>query len=81
MQLFLQNTTRMILFYVIRTCLLTQSFYGCIHTALRKGYLRESMLTPHYTGIQEVGVLFIRDGRKKILTVKLMYDIVNMGLA
>ena len=72
MQLFLQNTIRMILFYVIRTCLLMQSFSGCIHVALRKGYLRESILTPHYTGIQEVGVVFIRGGRKKILTVKLL---------
>ena len=72
MQLFLQNITRMTLFYVIRTCPLMQSFSGCTHTALRKGYLKESMLTPHYTGIQEVGVVFIRDGRKKILTVKLL---------
>lgn len=62
----------MTLFYVIRTCLLMRSFSGCIHMALRKGYLRGSMLTPHYTGIQEVGVVFIRDGRKKILTVKLL---------
>lgn len=49
-----------------------QSFSGCTHVALRKGCSRESMLTPHYTGIQEIGVVFIRDGRKKILTVKLL---------
>ena len=70
----------MILFYVIRTCLLMQSFSGCTHVALRKGYLRESMLTPHYTGIQEVDVVFIRDGRKKILTVKLLLGTVNTEL-
>lgn len=72
MQLFLQNIIRMTLFYAIRICLLMQSFSGYIHMALRKGYLRESILTPHYTGTQEVGVVFIRDGRKKILTVKLL---------
>lgn len=72
MQLFLQNTIRVILFYVTKTCPLMQSFSGCIHMALRKGCLRESMLTPHYTGIQGIGVVFIRDGRKKILTVKLL---------
>ena len=72
MQLFLQNITKMILFYVTRTCLLMQNFSGYIHVALRKGCSRESMLTPHYTGIQEVGVVFIRDGRKKILIARLL---------